>query len=160
MGDRLARYPRILVKVLALALVLAVALVACDGGETDPGPTTSSSTTTTTIDNDTCDRVGGDTVAYLEALIDTLDETSLEELIEPDAWGEDLRDLHRLGKDLDLRVTALRCDPVAIQQRAFRDADMTPGGPLSGRLLELLLSSTPTPTTTTAVPTTEAGSEG
>lgn len=135
---------------LRFAVVLVLVLVACDSSSSDPtGPTTSTSTTTTTIDNDTCDRVAADTVRYLEDLIDTLDETRLRELRDPDAWGQDLRDLQRAGKDLDLRVAALRCDPVEIQQRAFAEADMTPEGPLSAELLALLLSSEPTETTTT-----------
>lgn len=136
-------------------LLLCVVLVACDSGA-EPGPTTSTSTTTTTIDNDTCDRVGADTASYLEDLIDTLDETRLRELLDVEGWGEELRDLQRAGKDLDLRVTALRCDPIVIQQRAFAEADMTPNGPLSAELLDLLFAPTTITTTTT---TTTAGTD-
>lgn len=157
-GQWHAGYSRSEVKVLVV--VLALLLAACDSGDAEPGPTTSAPTTTTTIDDDTCDRVGEDTVEYLEDLIDTLDETRLAELVDIESWGQDLRDLQRAGQDLDLRVTALRCDPVAIQQRAFREADMTPRGPLSGRLLTLLLSSEPTPTSTTATVETTTTTTG
>jgi len=136
---------------LRLVTALILVLVACDSSSSDPtGPTTSSSTTTTTIDNDTCERVADATVKYLEELIDTLDETRLRELTDPSMWGEDLRDLQRAGKDLDLRVNALRCDVVAIQQRAFAEADLVPDGPLSAELLDLLLSPSEPVTTTTA----------
>ena len=133
-------------------LVLVLALVACDSSPAvdDTGPTTTSSTTTTTIDNDTCERVAADTVRYLEELIDALDETSLRELSGIDEWPQELRDLQRAGKDLDLRVDALRCDPAAIQQRAFAEADLDPEGPLSERLLELLLAPDPLTTTTSS----------
>ena len=144
---------------LALALVLSVA--ACDSSSSDPtGPTTSLSTTTTTIENDTCERVAADTVDYLERLLDILDETRLRELTDVESWPPELRDLQRSGKDLDLRVAALRCDPVAIQQHAFAEADLTPHGPLSEELLELLLSpeadtsTTSTPSTSIATTTT------
>jgi hypothetical protein len=134
----------------AILVVAMVLIAACEAGA-DPAPTSSSSTTTTTIDNDTCDRVAEDTVSYLEDLVDTLDATRFDELVRPEEWGSELRDLQRAGKDLDLRVSALRCDVAEIQGRAFSEADLVPGGPLSGRLLELLL--TPT-TTTTMVETT------
>jgi hypothetical protein len=150
-----------------LTLALALLVAACDSSSSDPtGPTTSLSTTTTTIENDTCERVAADTVRYLERLLDTLDETRLRELTDVESWPSELRDLQRSGKDLDLRVAALRCDRAAIQQYAFAEADLTPHGPLSEELLELLLSpettttstsSTPTSTTTSLPPTTTTG---
>ena len=39
-------------------------------------------------------------------------------------WSEDLNDLERASRDLDLRVAALRCDPAAIQQRALDEANL------------------------------------
>jgi hypothetical protein len=139
-----------LVRSWALLVTAVLVFAACDSNA-DPGPTTSSSsTTTTTIENDTCDRVAADTATYLEDLIDTLDETRLEELVDVEAWGGGLRGLQRAGKDLDLRVGALRCDAVEIQQRAFAEADLIPDGPLSAQLLEMLL----TPSTITTIPET------
>lgn len=129
-------------------LLLALALLACDSSPAvDTGATTTThDTTTTTIDNDTCQRVAEDTTEYLERLIDTLDDTRLRVLLDTGEWPQNLRELQRQGKDLDLRVAALRCDPAAIQEYAFTLADMAPGGPLSEQLLDLLLSDD-TPTT-------------
>ena len=122
-------------------LIVPLLLVAaCDSSpavETAPPPETSS--TTTTIDDDDCEKVAEATVDFLEDLIDELDETRLRELLDRGAWPEDLADLERQGRDLDLRSEALRCDPAVIQQHAFREADLDPDGPLSEYLLELLL---------------------
>lgn len=115
-----------------------------------------SSTTTTTIENDTCERVAADTVRYLDDLVDELDDTRLREFTDRGGWPEGLVELERAGRDLDIRVRALRCDPAEIQQRAFAEADLDPDGPLSERLLELLLAPEPPVTTTTGsvAPTT------
>lgn len=142
---------------IRLVLVLVLVVAGCTSSSNEPtGPTSSTSTTTTTIDNDTCDRVAKDTAEYLDDLIDTLDETRLRVLTDVDAWPQDLRDLQRAGKDLDLRVNALRCDPVQIQQFAFAQADLDPNGPLSEELLRVLLSSEPLTSTPTTTGTTVA----
>lgn len=133
-----------------LGVSLLFTLAACDSSPpavVDTGQTTMGETTTTTIDDDTCERVAEDTVVYLERLIDTLDETRLRVLTDIEGWPQELRDLQRSGKDLDLRVGALRCDLASIQEYAFAFADLDPQGPLSEKLLELLLSPEPLVTT-------------
>lgn len=136
----------------AAAFVLVVA--ACSPSVAEPTATVPSSTTTTTIENDTCERVAADTVRFLDDLISELDETRLREFADRQAWPEDLIDLERSGRDLDIRVRALRCDPAVIQQTAFAEADLDPKGPLSERLLELLLAPEEPATTTTSSTTT------
>ena len=131
-----------------------VVVAACNTSAAEPTATTPSSTTTTTIENDTCERVAADTVRFLDDLISELDETRLREFADRDAWPQELLDLERAGRDLDIRVRALRCDPGAIQQRAFSEADLDPEGPLSERLLELLLTPEEPATTTTSSTTT------
>ncbi len=135
--------------------VFLVVVAACESSAS--GPTSSTSSTTTTIENDTCDRVIADTVRYLENLIAELDETLLREFTDRQAWPEGLVDLERAGRDLDIRVRALRCDPAGIQERAFAEADLNPEGPLSERLLELLLTGEPA-TDTFEAPTTSSTS--
>lgn len=137
------------------ALVVAfLAFVACESGVV--GPTTTTSSTTTTIDNDTCDRVAADTVSFLNSLIGELDDTRLAEFRDSADWPEDLRDLERAGRDLDIRVAALGCDPAVIQQRALDEANLVPGGPLSEGLIGVLLAppASTTPTTSEVVDTT------
>jgi hypothetical protein len=136
---------------LAVAVVVFV-LAACDSGSA--GPTTSTSSTTTTIDNDTCERVAGDTIDFVNALVSRLDDTRLAEFRDREGWSDDLVDLDRAGRDLDLRVNALGCDPDAIRQRALEQADLNPGGPLSAGLVDVLLNPPTTTTTSVAVTTT------
>ena len=157
-----------MLRFIALVAVV-VAVAACDSA-TDlavPGSTATTSSTTTTIEDDTCERVAADTVAFLDSLIRVLDDTRLAEFKERRAWPDDLRDLEQTGTDLDIRVAALGCDPAAIQQRALQEANLIPGGPLSEGLIAVLTTSsttistttTPTPTTTEAVETTSGTTE-
>ena len=125
-----------------------LAFVACESGVV--GPTTTTSSTTTTIDNDTCDRVAADTVSFLNSLIGELDDTRLAEFRDSADWPEDLRDLERAGRDLDIRVVALGCDPAVIQQRALDEANLVPGGPLSEGLIGVLLAPPASATSTTS----------
>jgi hypothetical protein len=129
-----------------IAVVLVLAVVACDSEATTDTTVTTvatvASTTTSTIEGDTCDRVGDDAVVYLERVIDTLDETSLRELSDPASWGDELRQLQSAGRDLDTRASAMRCSVAVIQGRVFAEADLDPGGRLSARLVELLLAPT------------------
>lgn len=121
-----------------------VTLAACQSATVETTVTTgTTSTTTTTIENDTCDRVGEDTVRYLAGLLDVLDSTALRDFTDRSAWPEELVDLERQGRDLDLRADALRCDQAAIQQRAFSDVDLNRQGPLARELVELLLAPDP-----------------
>ncbi len=138
-------------RVVAL-VAAAVLLAACSSStSTSAGPSTSISSTTTTIVDDTCDRVGADTVSFLNTLIRVLDDTRLAEFKDRAEWPEDLIDLERASRDLDIRVAALGCDPTEIQQRALDEADLVPGSPLSEGLIDVLLTS---PTTTTSTTTT------
>lgn len=138
---------------LGALVVVFLAVVACESGTV--GPTTSTSSTTTTIENDTCDRVAADTVSFLDSLIKELDDTRLAEFRDSADWPEDLRNLERAGRDLDIRVAALGCDPVAIQQRALDEANLIPEGPLSEGLIGVLLAPPAVTTSTTeAVDTT------
>lgn len=134
---------------LALAVVV-FAVTSCDSGTA--GPTTTTSSTTTTIDNDTCERVADDTVSFVNALVSRLDETRLAEFRDRDRWSDDLVDLDNAGRDLDLRVNALGCDPAAIRQQALEQSDLIPSGPLSAGLIDVLLNP-PTTTTTTVAET-------
>lgn len=143
-----------MLKLVAIAAFAMLVIAACDSAETEPTTSTASSSTTTTIENDTCERVAEDTVEFLNSLIRELDDTRVAELREREDWPDELRDLDRTGNDLDIRVTALGCDPVAIQQQALSDADLVPGGPLSEGLIELLLTPPTTTTTTTSSSTT------
>ena len=129
-------------------VVVFLAFVACESGTTSP--TTSTSSTTTTIENDTCDRVAADTVSFLDSLIEELDDTRLAEFRDRADWPDDLRDLERAGRDLDIRVAALGCDLAAIQQRALDEANLVPGGPLSEGLIGVLLAPPTTTSSTTA----------
>ncbi len=138
-------------RVVAL-VAAAVLLAACSSStSTSAGPSTTFSSTTTTIVDDTCERVGADTVSFLNTLIRVLDDTRLAEFKDRGEWPEDLIDLERASRDLDIRVAALGCDPTEIQQRALDEADLVPGSPLSEGLIDVLLTS---PTTTTSTTTT------
>jgi hypothetical protein len=130
-------------------IVVLLAFVACESGTV--GPTTTTSSTTTTIENDNCDRVAADTVSFLDSLIGELDDTRLAEFRDSADWPDDLRDLERAGRDLDIRVAALDCDPAAIQQRALDEANLVPGGPLSEGLLGVLLAPPDVTSTTSEV---------
>ncbi len=141
-------------RVVAL-LVVAVLFAACSSSTaTSAGPATTTSSTTTTIVDDTCDRVGADTVSFLNTLIRVLDDTRLAEFKDRAEWPEDLIDLERASRDLDIRVAALGCDPTEIQQRALDEADLVPGSPLSEGLIDVLLTSPTTTTSTTSTTTT------
>ncbi len=145
--------------------VLVVVFAACSSS-TSTGPTTTTSSTTTTIVDDNCERVGADTVSFLNSLIRVLDDTRLAEFKDRGEWPEDLIDLERASRDLDIRVAALGCDPAEIQQRALDEADLVPGGPLSEGLIDVLLtsptssSSTTSTTTTTPADTTVGSTAG
>ncbi len=141
---------------LGALMVAFLAFVACESGVV--GPTTTTSSTTTTIDNDTCDRVAADTVSFLNSLIGELDDTRLAEFRDSADWPEDLRDLERAGRDLDIRVAALGCDPMVIQQRALDEANLVPGGPLSEGLIGVLLAPPASTTSTTSEVETTLGS--
>jgi len=141
---------------IALAAVV-VAVAACDSA-TDlavPGSTTTASSTTTTIEDDNCERVASDTVAFLDSLIRVLDDTRLAEIKERRVWPDDLRDLEQTGTDLDLRVAVLGCDPASIQQHALREANLIPGGPLSEGLIAVLMTSSTTTSATSTTTTTD-----
>ena len=143
--------------VRAAALTVAVLVFAACSSSSSSGPTTTTSSTTTTIVDDTCERVGGDTVSFLNRLIQVLDDTRLEEFKDREDWPEDLIDLERSSRDLDIRVTALGCDPAKIRQRALDEANLVPGGPLSEGLIDVLLTSPSTSTTSTATTTVPSG---
>lgn len=132
----------------------AVLVFAACSSSTSSAPTTTTSSTTTTIVDDTCERVGADTVSFLNRLIQVLDDTRLEEFKDRGDWPEDLIDLERSSRDLDIRVTALGCDPAKIRQRALDEANLVPGGPLSEGLIDVLLTSPSTSTSTTSTTTT------
>lgn len=125
-------------------IVIAVAAVSCtSNGGTDTSPivsssTTSMPTTTTTIDDDTCEDVADDSADFLEDLVEALDEAGFREVVDQDVWSEDLRSVQQAGRDLDLRATALRCDPAAIQAAALEEADLDPEGRIATLLVELL----------------------
>ena len=142
---------------LAIAVVV-FAVAACDSGSA--GPTTSTSSTTTTIDNDTCERVASNTIDFVNALVSRLDDTRLAEFRDREGWSDDLVDLDRAGRDLDLRVNALGCDPDEIRQRALEQADLNPGGPLSAGLVDVLLNPPTTTTTSVAETTTTTAADG
>ncbi len=147
---------------IAVFTVLVVVFAACSSS-TSTGPTTTTSSTTTTIVDDNCERVGADTVSFLNSLIRVLDDTRLAEFKDRGDWPEDLIDLERASRDLDIRVAALGCDSTEIQQRALDEADLVPGGPLSEGLIDVLLtsptsSSSATSTTTTTPADTTVGS--
>ena len=132
-----------------------LAFAACSSSTSTPsGSTTTTSSTTTTIVDDTCERVGADTVSFLNSLIRVLDDTRLAEFKDRGEWPDDLIDLERASRDLDIRVAALGCDPAEIQQRALDEANLIPGGPLSEGLIDLLLTSPTTSTSTTSTTTT------
>lgn len=101
--------------------------------------------------DDNCDRVGADTVSFLNSLIRVLDQTRLAEFRDRGDWPDDLADLERASRDLDIRVAALGCDPVSIQQRALDEANLVPGGPFSEGVIDVLLTPSTTSTTTTEV---------
>jgi hypothetical protein len=136
------------------ALTVAVLVFAACSSSTSTGPTTPTSSTTTTIVDDNCERVGADTVSFLNSLIRVLDGTRLAEFKDRGEWPEDLIDLERASRDLDIRVAALGCDPTEIQQRALDEADLVPGGPLSEGLIDVLLTSPTTSSSTTSTTTT------
>jgi len=139
---------------VAVSIVAVLVFAACSSSTSTPtGPTTTTSSTTTTIVDDNCERVGADTVSFLNTLIRVLDDTRLAEFKDRAEWPEDLIDLERASGDLDIRVAALGCDPTEIQQRALDEADLVPGSPLSEGLIDVLLTS---PTTTTTTTTTTA----
>lgn len=140
---------------IAVFTVLVVVFAACSSStSTSTGPTTTTSSTTTTIVDDNCERVGADTVSFLNSLIRALDDTRLAEFKDRGEWPEDLIDLERASRDLDIRVAALGCDPTEIQQRALDEADLVPGGPLSEGLIDVLLTSPTTSSSTTSTTTT------
>ncbi len=104
--------------------------------------------------DDNCERIGADTVTFLNSLIRVLDDTRLAEFKDRGEWPEDLIDLERASRDLDIRVAALGCDPTEIQQRALDEADLVPGGPLSEGLVDVLLTSPTSSSSTTSTTTT------
>jgi hypothetical protein len=123
-----------------LAAVALLLLLGACSDDTPAGPTSSTSSSTTTIVDDTCERVADDTVVFVEALLDELDETRLVEFRERGDWPDDLVRLERLGTDLDIRVRALRCDATAIRDSVLQRADLASSGPLSEGIVAFLLS--------------------
>jgi hypothetical protein len=119
-----------------LVLLCVLAVAACD-------PSTPTLTTmdplasTTTLADDTCDRVATDTARYLELTVAVLDETTLDEFRDREAWPEPLLALEEQGEILDSRADRLRCDPARIQADAFAQARLEPKSGLSQYLLEL-----------------------
>lgn len=128
-----------------MSLLLLVVLVACAPGAAEPTVTTHVASTTTTIPNDTCDDVTDDAIGYLETVIDVLDRTRLRDFVDPERWSEELIDLKQAGKDLDLRVRALRCDAGTVQATALAGAELAPEGALGARLVGLLTAPSTAP---------------
>ena len=121
------------IAVAALMLVIA----ACDSGTVSP-TTSQPGETTTTIDNDTCARLARDTATYLETLIEVLDQVTLEETRDREAWPEALQAMEQQGKDLDSRAAEMRCDRGEVQTAAFLAADLDPDSDLARYLLGLM----------------------
>ncbi|OFW64657.1 MAG: hypothetical protein A2135_04050 [Actinobacteria bacterium RBG_16_67_15] len=126
------------IRITALIVMLMV-LAACDSGTVSP--TTSPPgvpTTTTTIVGDTCGRLAEDTAVYLETLVEVLDEVTLDETRDRDAWPEALVAMEQQGHDLDARAAEMRCDPGQVQTAAFLAADLDPDSDLARYLLDLM----------------------
>lgn len=120
-----------------------VALVAvatsCDRGSAptteSAGPATAIITTTT--DSGLCRDLAGEAVALAADIVDRLDETTVDELTDPSAWGEDLVVLRERGAALDAEVAAAGCSVEAIREEVRNSlADM--GG--DSRLAEILVT--------------------
>lgn len=122
-------------QVAVAALVLVVA--ACDSGAVSP-TTAPPGVTSTTIENDTCTRLARDTAEYLETLVEVLDQVTLEETRDREAWPEALQAMEQQGKDLDSRADEMRCDPGEVQTAAFLAADLDPDSDLARYLLTLM----------------------
>ena len=116
---------------------LLLALAACDSGTVSP-TTAPPGVTTTTIENDTCTRLARDTAEYLQTLIEVLDQITLEEIRDREAWPESLQAMEQQGKDLDSRAEDMRCDRGEVQTAAFLAADLDPDSDLARYLLSLM----------------------
>jgi hypothetical protein len=121
----------------ALAFLLLSAVVAgCDSSST---PTTAPpGAPTTTIVNDTCDLLAADTADYLDTVIDVLDQTTLDEIRDREAWPEALVAVQQLGAELDARSDAMRCDRGTVQAAAIAGASLDADTELARYLLDLL----------------------
>jgi hypothetical protein len=121
-----------------LTVVMALLAVACDNGPASPTTAPPGPTTTTTIVNDTCGSLAQDTADYLESVIEVLDQVTLAEARDREAWPEGMVALEQQGKDLDARAAAMRCDPGQVQTAAFLAANLDPDSDLAHYLLALL----------------------
>jgi hypothetical protein len=122
---------------IPILLVSLVVLVACDSGTVSP-TTTPPGVTSTTIENDTCTRLARDTATYLQTLIEVLDQVTVDEIRDREAWPEALQAMEQQGKDLDSRAAEMRCDPGEVQTAAFLAADLDPDSDLARYLLTLM----------------------
>ena len=124
-------------RVLLFILTSVLVLAACDSGTVSP-TTAPPGVTTTTIENDTCARLARDTATYLETLIEVLDQVTLDEIRDREAWPESLQAMEQQGKDLDSRAEDMRCDRGEVQTAAFLAADLDPDSDLGRYLLDLM----------------------
>jgi len=119
-------------------ILLALALVACDSSTPTPTTAPPGPTTTTTIQNDTCERLAADMADWLEVFIEVLDQTSAQDVADPERWPEPVVAMFQEGDALDARGAALECDPGALQADAFRRASLDPDSELARYLMGLL----------------------
>lgn len=120
------------------AFFLVLTLVACDSPPPTPTTAPPGPTTTTTLENDTCARLAADMADWFEILIEVLDETSAQDLADPERWPEPIVALQQEGDSLDARGAALECDPGGLQADAFRRASLDPDSELARYLMGLL----------------------
>jgi hypothetical protein len=120
------------------AFLLVILLAACDSPTPLPTTAPPGPTTSTTIEDDTCERLAADTAEYFELLIEVLDTTTAEALVDRDNWPEPLVAIQQQGETLDVRAEALGCDPGALQADVFRRADLDPDSELARYLMALL----------------------
>ncbi|WKZ82474.1 MAG: hypothetical protein QY307_10385 [Acidimicrobiia bacterium] len=126
-------------RAVSLAAVV-LALAACSTPSA-PIPTTAppgTPSTVTTIEDDTCGLLATDTARYLESVMAVLDQTTLDEARDRESWPEGMVALEQMGKDLDLRSQAMRCDRARVQTQAFEEARLDPQSELAQYLLHLL----------------------
>jgi hypothetical protein len=95
-----------------VVLAVAVALAACDGGET----ATTVPGTTTTIDPEVrCAQLTQDATALLSDAVGILEGISPSQLADRELWPNELVTLEQRGEELESTIVEAGCDVLEIQ---------------------------------------------
>lgn len=122
-----------------VAAALVVVAASCDNGGGESTTVVSAPTPTTVAAAEVCYDLADGAIDLVTDLVEVLDETRYEVLVDRSQWTEDLISIEERGAALQAEAVAGGCDPGAIQGAvAAAAADMEAGSGIARLLLELI----------------------